>query len=73
MNKMKKVTFSEINEVREYELSNEEKIQKKEVYRSIENKRKRKRKRKRRRKRKDALRKINIFFLHDPLLKRVKI
>ena len=69
MNKMKKVTFSEINEVREYELSNEEKIQKKEVYRSIKNKRKRKRKRKR----KDALRKINIFFLHDPLLKRVKI
>jgi hypothetical protein len=67
MNKMKKVTFSEINEVREYELSNEEKIQKKEVYRSIKNKRKRKRKRK------DALRKINIFFLHDPLLKRVKI
>jgi hypothetical protein len=67
MNKMKKVTFSEINEVREYELSNEEKIQKKDVYRSIKNKRKRKRKRK------DALRKINIFFLHDPLLKRVKI
>ena len=67
MNKMKKVTFSEINEVREYELSNEEQIQKKEVYRSIKNKRKRKRKRK------DALRKINIFFLHDPLLKRIKI
>ena len=67
MNKMKEVTFSEINEVREYELSIEEKNQKKEVYRSIKNKRKRKRKRN------HKLHKINIFFLHDPLLKRVKI
>tara|TARA_B100000586_G_C19798299_1_gene297020 strand:- start:105 stop:296 length:192 start_codon:yes stop_codon:yes gene_type:complete len=45
---MKKVRFSENNEVREYELSIEEKMDKKKAYRKLKRKRKRKRKRKNR-------------------------
>jgi hypothetical protein len=45
---MKKVRFSENNEVREYELSIEEKMDKKKAYRKLKRKRKRQRQRKNR-------------------------
>jgi len=62
---MKKVRFSEKNQVCEYELTLEEKMQKKEAYHNLKKKRKSKRKRK--------LDKINIFFMYDPLKKCSKI
>jgi hypothetical protein len=64
---MKKVRFSEKNQVCEYELTLEEKMQKKEAYHNLKKKRKSKRKRKRK------LDKINIFFMYDPLKKCSKI
>ena len=60
---MKKVTFSEKNQVCEYELTLEEKMQKKAAYRNSKKKRKRKRK----------LHKIKIFFMYDSLPKYSKI
>jgi len=66
---MKKVSFSEKNQVCEYELTLEEKMQKKEAYHNSKKKRKSKHKSKRKRK----LHKIKILFMYDPLPKYSKI
>lgn len=70
---MKKVSFSEKNQVCEYELTLEEKMQKKEAYHNSKKKRKSKHKSKHKSKRKRKLHKIKILFMYDPLPKYSKI